>query len=173
MEDVIIGLLFVYFFVIRPILKQVRKGRSRRAGAERARAPKPRASLTQLLAKVRDKLREAAEQAEAAKRGSSRPAGRDPWEALFSRPAAEPVPEPWDGGRNAEGGGDRGEAEAAWERTPTEPEPVPAADSPQAASGPVAAAPDRPPWRGASVAELRRAVLWSEILAPPVSQREG
>jgi hypothetical protein len=172
MEDVIVGLLFVYFFVIRPILKQARKGRSRRAGVEQPGGAKPRGSLTQLLAKVRDKLREAAEQAEAAKRAPGRPGGQAPWEALFSLPAAEPAPEPWDGDGDTEGVAAWGEAEATWERAPTQPEPA-APPPPQTVSVSAPSAPEPPPWRGVSVTELRRAVIWSEILAPPVSLREG
>lgn len=162
MEDVIIGLLFVYFFVIRPLLKKVRKGDAKQPGA------RPRAPLGMLLEKLREKLQEATEQVDTGKRGQagSRPANT--WKELFTEVVRKPEPEQWE---TAPGPQDL-------EHWPVEESWVPEAtarsretEADPAEPGPAPVAPARRPARFG--VDLRQAVVWSEILGPPVSLRDG
>ena len=188
MEDVIIGLLFVYFFVIRPILNQVRKGSSKKEDAKKQGGSKPRALLTPLLEKLKEKLREAAAQAEAAKRGETGSSSAKTWRDLFAEAARKPETEPWETPLESGELGDwqveepwvPGQPEAgtrSWEAVePAEPAPARAAFAPKmeaevAPSLKLQVTPSRRPARLG--VNLRQAVVWSEILGLPVSLRDG
>jgi hypothetical protein len=170
MEDVIVFLLFAYLFVIRPILKRLRATRDGSGSS-----PKP--SLRHWLETLRQKLREAAEQASTrpSKRQSDEdqaageeifPAGEAPrptgsplkrtrfqesWQAKTRYLDGEPAPE-W------------GSLEG-----PVSPDQPP--DPPQVAGG---VKPETPVAAKAALGRvnLKWAVVWSEILGPPVSLRD-
>ena len=173
MENVIVFLLFLYFFLIRPVLRQLKRARD--GGAK-----KPRSPLAQLLEKLQQKIRKVAEQAGAPSAGQARPAAS--WKDFFPTPQEPPV-SPAD----AEPAQDVGEL-AGWREqprfavapvfaeprretwAPATPPPLPPDIEPE----PEAAAEERKPPAATPVyagINLRQAVVWSEILGPPVALR--
>ncbi|MDF1556319.1 MAG: hypothetical protein P1P84_24850 [Deferrisomatales bacterium] len=178
MEDVIIGLLFVYFFVIRPLLKQVRKGDAKQPGAGPRRAP-----LGTLLEKLKEKLQEAAEQVDTGKRGQAGNRPANSWKELFAEATRKTEPEPGETVPGPHGLANwpvepsrvpEATVQSQETAAPPGPEPTPVAPA-RATTAPasqgVQVAPTRRPARFG--VNLREAVVWSEILGPPVSLRDG
>lgn len=186
MEDVIIGLLFLYVFVLRPILKQVRKGTPQPLD----RADRPRSLLRDVFEHLKAQVREAAERAEAAPRGQAgggtesarrgdvwaTPAG-DMEESFWN---AETAVRPWDerfvGGPTDPNGHDPAASSATWGEPVSAPAPqarpavaVPPVVPTATRFSPAAVTARRPTHAGV---DLRKAVVWSELLGPPVSLRD-
>lgn len=171
MEDVIVFLLFAYLFVLRPILKRLRATRGGPGSS-----PKP--SLGQRLETLRQKLREAAEQT------STRPTGQRPWE---EPPAGEAFPPSGEAPTDlAPGSVVEAEIQEGWlegpgylagERSPEPgaPEAHPLTDQlPEPPPGVEGAGQGAAVTAGATRGRvnLRRAVVWSEILGLPVGLRD-
>ncbi len=176
MEDVIIGLLFVYFFVIRPLLKQVRKGDGKKQSSGQ------RSPLGTLMEKLREKVQEIAEEAAAVRREKAQRSPGNTWKELFAEDAPEPGMEPWETAASPplqQGWpvGDPWTPETDggnWETPPERPEPVRSAPEREPAAAPSAGVQPAPARRFSPAGiDLRQAVVWSEILGPPVSLRDG
>jgi hypothetical protein len=177
----ILFLLFIYLLFIRPAIKRAKSG----GGAQPAARQPP---LNALFEKIKEQLRQAKETAEQRSPEGKGAQGASTLADLFSKlqepaPARDPFPLQDEAAKSFDdeeaGWRPAGPEDVLWDQPP---EPVQASPPPlpqQPAASDVVAKDDEvlprampregPGYRGMN---LRTAVVWSEILGPPVGLRD-